>query len=213
MGRKALILRFLASCFVCLLPPIAAAQNMPALYDVAGVSNNDVLNVRLAPNATSEVIGHFGPTQTGIEVVTLSDDQAWGRVNIAEGSGWASLRYLKRQPYQLGGRAPESATCYGTEPLWSLTVSPEDAIFATPDGLPLTFKRTQQLRSRNRMDRHMTVYENDLGGLVGTMRAVLCSDGMSDRAYGWELDLMLFVAGSDNAQMFSGCCSIAPPAN
>lgn len=204
-----MILRAAALLFILLLPPAGFAQSLPALYDVSDVSADDVLNVRQTPSVDSEVIGTLQPDATSIEVVAFDENQNWARLNLGEVSGWASLSFLKRQPYQLGGRPPETATCFGTEPFWSLSIAPDSATFSSPDALDLTFSKTQSLRSRNRLDRHMAVYENDLGGLVSTLKATQCSDGMSDRVFGWELDLMLFVAGNDNAQMFSGCCSIS----
>lgn len=195
------------------LPTLTSAQSFPALYDVVAVAEDDVLNLRSEPSLAADVIGSLAHDQTGVEVVALSEDRAWARVNQGDGSGWVSRRFLDRQPFQLGGRAPDAASCYGTEPFWSLDIAPAQATFDTPDGLPLAFKVTQRLRSRNQLDRHMSVYESDIGGMVTTLKATACSDRMSDRVFGWELDLMLYVAGSANAQMFSGCCSIAPTAN
>ncbi|MBO6774261.1 MAG: hypothetical protein JJ897_01915 [Marinibacterium sp.] len=45
-----------------LLPVAASAQDRwPGLYSVIGVASNDVLNIRIAPDASSDIIGSFGP--------------------------------------------------------------------------------------------------------------------------------------------------------
>lgn len=184
-------------------------DHFPALYDVAGVAENDVLNVRAAPNSGSEVLGSLAHNAENIEIVRSDPSGTWGLVNIGERAGWISLAFVSRRTNNRPGQFAEDARCFGTEPFWSADLSPNEAIFQSPDALPLTFVETSALQSRNRIDRHTRVYEHPLGGMVATLRAAACSDGMSDRAYGWEVDVLLVVAGDGNAQMFSGCCSLA----
>lgn len=50
----------------------AAAQDLPAVYDVAGVAADDVLNVRAEPSAEAPVLRTLAPDAGGIEVVALS---------------------------------------------------------------------------------------------------------------------------------------------
>ncbi|MEL7460447.1 MAG: SH3 domain-containing protein [Pseudomonadota bacterium] len=189
---------------------LATTEGWPALYDVVDVSSGDVLNIRAAPDAGSDVIGRLSPTATDIEIIRPDETGNWGLVNAREGTGWVSLAFMARQPGLWSGQFADHAQCFGTEPFWSVDLSPDSATFESPDALPLTFAETSELRSRNRIDRHTRVYEHALGGMVATLRAASCSDGMSDRAYGWEIDLLLVIAGDANAQMFSGCCSIEP---
>lgn len=205
-----MILRAVVLLLAFAAPASATVDAWPALYDVAGVSEDDVLNIRAEPSASSEIIGGFAPDETAVEVMEMSRDGNWGRVNADERSGWASLAFLDRRPGQWAGEAPLVTRCLGTEPFWSLATGDGGATFKTPEALPLDFDRTARLSSRNRIDRYAQVYENDLGGLVATLRNNSCSDGMSHRAYGWEIDLLFIVAGQNNAQLFSGCCSIAP---
>lgn len=203
-----MILRAAALLLLLASPAAATTDAWPALYYVEGVAADDVLNIRAAPSATSDIVGNILPGTEGIEVIEVTRDERWGLVNTAEGTGWASLAFLVRRPGQWWGLLPEALQCVGTEPFWSLSLNPDGATFASPEALPLDFAPSAALRSRNRSDRHAGVYENDLGGLVATLRNASCSDGMSDRTYGWEVDAMLVVAGSGNAQLFSGCCSI-----
>ena len=203
-----MILRAAVLWTLLALPVFATVEGWPALYDVTGVAPDDVLNVRAAPRASAEIVGALPADGTAIEVIEITRNETWGLVNAGEVSGWASMAFLARRPGQWAGAAPELAHCVGTEPFWSLSIDGEQATFETPDALPLRFLRSSKLRSRNRIDRHAAVYENDLGGLVATLRNTSCNDGMSDRAFGWEVDLLLVVAGEDNAQLFSGCCSL-----
>ena len=199
---------------ICAAPPtFASTEGWPALFDVTGVSADDVLNVRSRPDADGEIIGSLSPNATNVEVIRPDSAGGWGLVNSGEGTGWVSMAFLARQPGAWSGQFADRAQCFGTEPFWSADLSPESATFESPDALPLTFSETSALRSRNRIDRHTRVYEHTLGGMVATLRAAACSDGMSDRAYGWEIDLLLVIAGDANAQMFSGCCSLVPPAS
>lgn len=187
----------------------ATVDGWPALYDVADVAEGDVLNVRAAPNASAEIIATLAPDATGIEVLGVNRAESWGRINSNEGIGWVSMAYLDRRPGQWAGNGPETARCFGTEPFWSLALNAGVATFESPDALPLEFAPTISVRSNNRIDAHGRVYESELGGFVATLRNATCSDGMSDRQYGWSIDVLLVVAGEGNAQMFSGCCSLA----
>ena len=188
----------------------ATTEGWPALYDVSGVAADDVLNVRASPSSSAEIIGTLEPDKTGVEVIAPNQDMTWGLVNNGDLTGWVSLAFLIRNPDQWAGNPPQNAMCFGTEPFWSLALAGDAVRLESPDALALDFDRTSALQSQNRIDRHTNVYENDLGGLVATLRNTSCSDGMSDRAYGWEVDLLLVVAGDGNAQMLSGCCSISP---
>lgn len=205
-----MILRIAAFVVALAAPASATVEVWPALYDVTGVAEDDVLNIRAEPSVSSEIVGELAPDETAVEVIEMSRDGDWGRVNTDEASGWASLAFLTRRPGQWVGEAPRNARCFGTEPFWSLDIGDDGATFETPEAMPLDFERTARLGSRNRIDRFAQIYENELGGIVAALRNASCSDGMSDRAYGWEVDLLLVVAGEDNAQLFSGCCTIAP---
>ena len=44
--------------------------------------------------------------------------------------------------------------------------------------------------------------------MVGVLSNQLCTDGMSDIEFGWELNL-LFPA---SAEHYQGCCTLRPPA-
>lgn len=52
-----------------LWPGLAAAQVLPALYDVAGVAGDDVLNVQVGPDADSAAMGSLPPNAKAVELV------------------------------------------------------------------------------------------------------------------------------------------------
>lgn len=189
------------------LATTAAAQDFPALYRVAGVAADDVLNIRAEANARAEIVGAFGPFQTGIEVIGLSEDRRWGLVRTGEAVGWSSMRFLQPQG---GGQWYEGAlplTCGGTEPFWTLVLylpdnraeffAPDDSFELRTDApfLPATYyPRTLALPFQGAREGFAAV------------RNGICSDGMSDRLYGLEIQ----VYWRGDVSGLSGCCMLAP---
>ena len=211
MIRTLLFLLLLAS-------PAVAQDSLPALFDVTGVDRTDVLNMRAEPDATSAILGTLASDAQDIEVIRANSDQTWGLVNAGERTAWVSLAYLALQPGQQGTKIPDIRQCFGTEPFWSLTVDPPTASFATPDAAARSGLISGIFRSRNRIDRFAftgSFFPDDAGvlGMHLSVRAEACSDGMSDRAYGLSIDLHLSGSTDPEAHgLYSGCCSIAPPA-
>lgn len=109
-------------------PTSATTEGWPALFDVVGVSFDDVLNVRSSPDPDAEIIGDLAPSSKDVEVVRPDDTGNWGLVNSGEGTGWVSLAFLARQPGAWSGQFPDRAQCFGTEPFWSADLSPEGEI-------------------------------------------------------------------------------------
>ena len=89
-------LRVLVICLMLATP--AGAETFPALYSVTGVAGDDVLNIRLEPDATAEAVGSLPPDATNIEVVGLSPDGGWGQVIAGEAAGWIKMEFLARSP-------------------------------------------------------------------------------------------------------------------
>lgn len=185
-----------------LLGGMAAAQDLPALYDVTGVASDDVLNVRDAPQASANRIGTLAPDSAGIEVIATQG--GWARVNTAERSGWASLSFLVRQPGQWGDGLPAPQSCFGTEPFWSLDLTEGEATFDVPDAGTQTGPITLRIAATGRPDRYAFAAEMAEGRAVFVMGRTECSDGMSDRLYGLSADVLI------GDVMYSGCCSVAP---
>ncbi|MAM63478.1 SH3 domain-containing protein [Maritimibacter sp. UBA3975] len=196
----ALLLAFVA-------PSLLAAQesfDLPALYDVSGVASNDTLNVRAGPTVNAPVLDELGPERDGIEVLAFDGDRKWGRINIGEGAGWVSMAYMSRQPGQNPvSKLPVPLFCGGTEPFWSLEIGQGQVTFTDPgmDADPLVqeieYEGTVPWSPRG------AIVAGDITGFVSREA---CSDGMSDRQYGWRIDFLR--SGNGGHFMFSGCCSL-----
>lgn len=183
---------------------LAQGSVLPALYDVTGVAENDVLNVREAPDASARIVSELAPGRTGIEVVAFNDDRSWGKVNVSESSGWVSMAFMTQQPGQIpGDKLPTPMWCYGTEPFWSLEIRADKAIFTdeSTGADPMTSLRASV------EDLPWSPRGNFVAGdAIGFVSREACSDGMSDRDYGWRVDFIRTANGTPKP--FSGCCSL-----
>ena len=201
------------------MPAFATQDGWPALYDVAGVAADDVLNIRAEPDAGAPVIGTLAPDAANVEVIRATDDLRWGLVNTAERSGWVSLSYMARQGGQWDGRMPEVRQCFGTEPFWSLSHEGAQVRFATPEDPAIDGLVSGRYGSASRRDRFVysgSLISPDAGPLefVLSLRTEACNDGMSDRSYGIGADLLIRDRdASDGLRthvLVSGCCSLVP---
>lgn len=194
---------------VSLVP--AAAQELPSLYDVTGVAQNDVLNIREHPRATSQRIGALEPDASGIEVTALSDSGDWGRVNTGERSGWLSMEFMTPAPAPRTGDSyfDGPLACFGTEPFWRLENGVGgEMTFSGAGEVPVMLTRTATALSASRGRAAQLVEAADeTAKLTGMLRVGECSDGMSDRAYGLTLDMLLETGG--DRRFVSGCCSVS----
>ncbi|MBF9035925.1 SH3 domain-containing protein [Rhodobacterales bacterium HKCCE2091] len=206
-------MRWLAAFLLLFWPVSAIAQSdLPAIYDVTGVASDDVLNVRVDPDASSGIIGTLAPDATGIEVTGTNADGSWLRLNTGERSGWASARFLQRTGPDWSAGMPAEFTCFGTEPFWSLSNKADGANLggpaftaiydapwtAPPFGLqPVRFAATWTSGGTLAMS--------------GVIRREQCGDGMSDRDYG--LSIVLIRHDTESPTALDGCCAIGsyPP--
>ena len=207
---------FLSALLALNLGGQAAAQDAivePMLYSVRGVAENDTLNIREIPAANSEKIGEFGPHQTGIEVVAVSDDGGWGLVNIQDQSGWVSMRFLTPLPGQPAKDLPKGLACSGTEPFWSIDFRPISAVIADWSIMGLSDKPTlySEHWSESPVNRDNDSFGFSLSGqdvnADGFIRTGICDDGMSDRTYGFAVDVILHLG--QGRRLVSGCCSLS----
>lgn len=182
-------------------PVFADQTHGPALYDVVGVAAGDVLNIRQSGDANAPIIGELPPDAKAVEVVGIRD--GWGQVNTGEAAGFVKMRFLAAQPGPGWHALAAPMRCFGTEPFWSLSLTPdtEKARFSTPEGdMDMAIRRSWP---GSGLPLPVAV-DLDLGILVMTPQA--CSDGMSDRAYG--IAAALFPHAPDQPALH-GCCSIA----
>ena len=196
-------MRWLAVALV-LLGCAAQADTFPALYDVKGVADDDVLNVRSAPSADGELVGTLEPDRKDVEVVAINAAQTWAQVNIAERAGWASLTYLDRQPGQSSDTMPDLVACYGTEPFWSMDFKTENLLLSVMGESEVVLTPIATYRSANRTDRYSFIAP-EVTAVVARQR---CNDGMSEREFGLAIDVLF--TRSDDVAHLSGCCTLQP---
>jgi uncharacterized membrane protein len=183
--------------------PVLADQTQgPTLYDVVGVAAGDVLNVRQSGDATAPIIGALPPDAKAVEVIGIRD--GWGQVNTGEAAGYVKMSFLAAQPGPGWDALAAPMRCFGTEPFWSVSLTPgtAEARFSAPEG-----DRDMAIRRSwpgSGLPQPVAV-DTDLGILVMSPQA--CSDGMSDHAYG--IAAALFAHAPDQPALH-GCCSIAP---
>jgi uncharacterized membrane protein len=181
----------------------AGAQDLPAVFQVTGVAANDRLNIRAEPNARAAILDSIFPFAVAVEVLERSADGRWGLVGVPEGNGWVNMRYLTpvAQPdYEV----PRPLSCYGTEPFWSLGFFPRGSEFHAmgEDRRPLTV-----LGEAVAPGGYLLVTEE--GPTLNRTAIVTrewCSDGMSDRRFGWSV--RLFTEAPDGNSVLSGCCTL-----
>lgn len=191
---------------IILTGPALAQDRWPDLFDVTGVADSDVLNIRSEPAASSEKIGELAPDQFGVEVIGTSEDGTWGQINLDEGTGWVSLAFLERQASN-EDEPPRPVACFGTEPFWSLDLSTEVPLLNEMGVGEQIFIVTGEAWAAGRRDRHALSFEGDDGQVMMTVQQTACSDGMSDRAYGLQADLLM--SSPDGTKYLSGCCTLS----
>ena len=198
-------------CLLILALPggVQAQPRLPALFAVVDVAADDRLNIRAAPTSGAQILGSFGPTEDGIEVIRLTDDTRWGQVNLRDGAGWVYMRYLEEMPVSAGPLPPIRA-CFGTEPFWSLTrESPDSYAYSTPDRAPLPLLTDFEAPAPGGDTFALSASAPSVQ-VTGVVRREICSDGMSDRAYGLSVALVLWQLGEDGESyaLHTGCCRL-----
>lgn len=181
------------------------AQELPNLFRVVNVAQDDRLNIRARPDARSQILGSFASDAQHIEVVARQGN--WGQVNLREGPGWVALRFMQVEDPAFYQALEFDATCFGTEPFWSLDVDNGARMRWTPvDSIEQTYlagllrgiaQAPGQYWMVGSAGRHDQIH------LVMTRGA--CSDGMSDRMYGFQA---LVTVMSDDPYGYAGCCSL-----
>lgn len=183
---------------------------LPALFDVVGVAETDVLNIRTGPGGDTEVIGTLPPHARNIEVVGTNDTHRWGMIAYQGQTGWVSMRFLRVQDGQDAEAFPRRLACSGSEPFWSIAFQPGGfVVLDRPDVGQELLRLDWTGISRNDF---ISAYGFTVSGatlsITGAVRRRLCSDGMSDVTYGFGIDAVVEEVG--NRTLWSGCCSLQP---
>lgn len=199
----------LAALAAFLFTAIATAQELPVLYSVVNVGKDDVLNIREAPETSAPAIAGYPPDARDIEVTALDETGKWGQVNVNETAGWVAMQFLEAQYVSASSLLPRPLICFGNEPFWTLEIGNSPfAELGWLDGVTLRFSNPYFISSASRAGRYMMLAENTGRSLHAFVERKTCSDGMSDRVYG--LDMNLLVRDGDQTRYFAGCCSISP---
>lgn len=191
---------------------IADWDLFPAFYDVTGVASDDVLNVRAGTGASHPIIESLAYNDRHIEIVELSENGKWGLIGYPAGNGWASMHYLKRQAGQDGPNLPRPLSCGGNEPFWGLKFSRGANEFYEPGEMPHWLDTVWEGIPDGMSP---VIYGIKMAQGADKMDAVItrsqCSDGMSEKAYGFEINALL--SGTLGNRMLTGCCSLQRPQN
>ena len=193
-----------ALCVAVLCGSPALAQDFPAHYVTNGVAADDTLNIRSAPDGASDVIEAYSPFTINIEILRTTEDGKWGFVGVGEGNGWVAMRYLERSDHQDPLQFPRPMSCSGTEPFWTLNITPRgDEYHALGD----TPRDPNMISEQTAPNGAIAVFAEG-PTLVRTLivQKGYCSDGMSDREFGWKATL--FNEAPDGNAVQSGCCTL-----
>jgi len=200
-----------------LIWPLAAVADwhnqdqFPQLGNVINVASDDVLNIRLEADHTSEIIGTLAPAARDIEIVSVDETGDWGLVNSGEGSGWIRLSFFEIPEQPRWHEFETPMTCFGTEPFWdfNLNIGASEAVYTDYDSQahPYPIDWISGIAARP----HGTIGmgSNDpTGGFSAVIENQMCHDGMSDREN--ALRIRLFIQMNGEAFGLDGCCGLAP---
>ncbi|MGE0232546.1 MAG: SH3 domain-containing protein [Flavobacteriaceae bacterium] len=183
----------------------------PEYYEVSGVAAGDMLNIRAEPDAHADIVGTLPPGASPVEVIAVTDGPTrWGKVVAGDGVGWVSMAYLAEvDPARVPGTPiPTQTVCAGTEPFWSLTFSADSMSFEAPDVAATTLSLSSSGAFVARSHRFYAVAGDSANGMSAVVSSgEYCSDGMSDRDYGWSIDLLRSDGGKVSG--YTGCCTRA----
>ena len=186
---------------------VSIVEAQPGVYRVVDVGASDVLNIRAAADARSEILGGLAPDAVMVEV--LEQDEGWGRIVFEEENGWVNLGFLSPMERQTAGEfnAPGQFQCMGTEPFWGAEIG-RDGGFRFYDAMSMGEDLSADLTSAETASARPEPYHYRFDGEISgslTIAAQTCSDGMSDRDYGWRV--YLFAYDRENGRRFvDGCC-------
>jgi len=198
--------------FLGLAASTASAQT-PEYYRVKGVAANDVLNIRTEPKATAEIAGELVPDAWPVEVLetTTVGSTIWGRVLAADNDGWVNMAFLEPATVDMIGQTsvPVGLSCGGNEPFWNASFSKSAITFSAIDEEPLPMPIATAITAIGRANRFSIVAGEGKSRMTATLAfGETCSDGMSDRNFGWRVDLLVELPKAEHPQAYEGCCRL-----
>ncbi len=207
--------RILGTLLLSLLPllpvlPAAAMENAdwPSYYRVSDMGAGGTLKVRSEPVAGGEVIGEYGAGAGPIEILKI--ENGWGNVIANEGNGWVNMAHLQQISVPMIGQSklPRGLVCGGTEPFWNIGFSEDKAVYSRMgEGEQILFI-TRAAGFEGRPGPDGFIQASGASEMVfSIVSARQCSDGMSERTYGWWISLLRVSA--DGTVGVDGCCSLS----
>lgn len=194
-------------------PAQAQPPEVPRVYQVSGISDGGLLNVRSRPALEAEALGGLTRGTQPIEVVETDPSGRWGRVLWHGTNAWVSMRYLTpiETPQLEGVPLPSGLRCVGTEPFWSFELSRPGMLRLTMLGAdePITAMLTMSVSSIGSGKFPVALLARDGSlELTAIVRPASCNDGMSEQGYGWSVDLL---RRDEDLLLLSGCCALPLP--
>ncbi len=150
-------------------------------------------------------VGQLRVAPGPVEALDIDATGAWALVALPESGGWIAVAGLApvSPPLLSWAPIPAGLRCIGTEPFWSLDLAAEGATFAEPGNTAPAAVEAASWPSGEALPLPLRIDAPGFGA-AGLLQGAACSDGMSDRPYGWALDLV--ATGAQGARRFSGCC-------
>jgi uncharacterized membrane protein len=183
----------------------AAFAQADVAYSVFNVRPGDTLNMRLQPHPNAPVVRAIPHDGTGILLTGRSAQGGWVEASYRRKRGWVAARFLGLGTGRF--QLPAHLDCSGTEPFWSIALTPG---FARAD-LMFTerryfFRLTAAHYAMNRPDILAIRGAANRGQMSLIVRHETCSDGMSDFRYPYSA-----IALISGVNTIAGCCRPAVP--
>ena len=202
----------------CLLAAPAWAGQI-RYYNVTGVAADDTLSVRAGPAASAEKIGELAANAEAVEITATNPEGTWGRMIWYEGDGWVSMRFLSPAPVETyfdtgPGRetaVPIGLSCGGNEPFWGLHFeNPTRLTYSSPETspVPVTIGAVHVAAGRRGLPVSYRLAAPEFDA-VAIVSEAACSDTMSDRTYGYQINL--WTESETGAALRTGCCWLPLP--
>ncbi len=98
--------------------------------------------------------------------------------------------------------------CGGVEPVWSLEIGADDAVFTTPDIDQITYAIPHVAIAEGRHWPQVLTLLAQRDTALAIIRPLHCSDTMSDISFDWMIDVLTQRNGE--AIALTGCCRLRP---
>lgn len=188
-----------------------ATANEPSYYKVRMTTGK--LAVRVEPTTAATRVAMLENGAGPIEVIEtrMVEGTRWGKILLEDINAWVAMEFL--EPIKLASLddsgAPVGLVCQGTQPFWSLKFARADrADFSTPSatGKPEHVITGMAPTGWNRPWPLAVALAGPEGEVTALLRPAACQDSLTNRAFGWTIDLI--TRGDGGPAAISGCCNL-----